>query len=93
MNGSEPLLASLLNFKRADTLPNAEKAILSSHVVRLEGCCEFAAERVFAGASGRKCRVDKSICVESNYSDPTNFTQCFLRTRELNYLKRKAEER
>ena len=89
---SEPLITSLLNFRRADSLPNAEKAFLSSPVVRLEGCCEFAAERVFAGATGRKCRVDKSICSESCYSDMAVFSKCFLRTRELNYLKRKVGE-
>ena len=83
---------SLLNFTRASMLPNAEKALLSNPVQKLEGCCEFARERVYPGASGRKCQVDKSICVESNYSNEAIFCQCFLRTRELNYQKRKAEE-
>jgi hypothetical protein len=55
-----------------------------------EGCCEFVRGPVFEGADGRVCSVDKTICPSRIYSDEDVYSKCFVRTRELNSLKKKS---
>jgi hypothetical protein len=57
-NGVQKGSGNQLTFERV-------KMPLSNSGQDLVGCCEFAGAQVYAGSSGRKCRVDKSYCPES----------------------------
>jgi len=72
-----------LNFK------SAASEFSNLRPLAVSGCCEFAAELVFQGASGRKCKVDKTICAERNYSDFAVYEKCFLRARGIAEKKKK----
>ena len=83
-----------LTFRCVDPSGSCDGLFLSNFgPLHPENCCEFVRERVYFGASGRKCVVDGFFCPERIYADKLIYFQCFLRIRELAHQKKLEEQR
>ncbi len=79
---AEGLPQELMTFRRASSLPDPPRAVARAPLV---GCCEYAGDVSFEGATSRTCSADKCACFL--FAERRVFSVCPVRAKALAELR------